>query len=63
MGVLMASAYIGTTLMPPLFGRLAALTGFALFPFVVGAVLVTNSVAVTLLNRQVDAATRLTHRS
>ena len=31
-GVQMASAYLGTMLMPPLFGRLAARLGLGLFP-------------------------------
>lgn len=39
-GVQMAAAYIGTTLMPPLFGLLANHISFALFPFYLGIILV-----------------------
>jgi fucose permease len=56
MGIQMASAYTGTTLMPPLFGRLASLAGFALFPFFIGLVLIIKIIVVELLNRKVDAA-------
>ena len=38
-GVQMASAYIGSCLMPPLFGFLARHVGIALFPFYLLAVL------------------------
>lgn len=33
MGIQMATAYIGSTFMPPLFGLLAKLTGFTMLPF------------------------------
>jgi fucose permease len=56
MGIQMASAYIGTAFMPPLFGRLAAVTGFTLFPLFIGLVLLIKIVVVELLNRKVDAA-------
>ncbi len=39
-GVQMASAYIGSTFMPPLFGVLSNLTGLALMPFYIAAFLV-----------------------
>jgi fucose permease len=54
MGLQMASAYIGTTFMPPLFGRIASYIGFNTFPFFVGAVLVVNIIMVEVLNRKVD---------
>jgi fucose permease len=54
MGLQMASAYIGTTFMPPLFGRIASSIGFTIFPFFVGAVLALNIVMVEILNRKVD---------
>jgi fucose permease len=50
-GMQMASAYVGTTLMPPLFGWIASFTGFVIFPFVVGAVLVLQFAAVEMLNK------------
>lgn len=39
-GVQMAAAYVGTTLMPPLFGLLANHISFALYPFYLGIILV-----------------------
>ncbi len=39
-GVQMASAYLGSTFMPPLFGALSGLTGLALMPFYIAAFLV-----------------------
>jgi fucose permease len=46
MGIQMASAYIGTTLMPPLFGRIAAHVNFALFPFYIGILLIIKIIMV-----------------
>jgi fucose permease len=53
MGIQMASAYIGTTLMPPLFGRLAAYTSFMLFPIFVGAILLIKVLMTTVMNKTV----------
>jgi fucose permease len=54
MGLQMASAYVGTTLMPPLFGRLAAQTGFALFPPVIGMVLLMQIIMTETANKKVS---------
>jgi fucose permease len=54
MGIQMASAYIGTTFMPPLFGRIASYTGFTIFPFFIGIVLALNIIMIELLNKKVD---------
>ena len=43
-GLQMAGAYVGTTLMPPLFGRLAAWFGFAILPVAVIVLLVCQLV-------------------
>lgn len=40
MGIQMASAYVGTTFMPPLFGMLAAFTGYGFLPIFLSASLV-----------------------
>lgn len=40
MGIQMASAYLGTTFMPPLFGLLAGALGYRLFPFYLTAFLI-----------------------
>ncbi len=44
MGYQMASAYVGTTFMPPVFGALASITGMKIFPIVVLFFLVTLTV-------------------
>jgi len=54
MGIQMASAYIGTTFMPPLFGRIASYISFNIFPFFIGGILILNIVMVEILNRKVD---------
>ncbi|MDR3342815.1 MAG: MFS transporter [Treponema sp.] len=53
-GVQMASAYIGTTLMPPFFGRLASLIDFNIFPVFIGIILIVKIIMVELLNKKVD---------
>jgi fucose permease len=55
MGIQMASAYIGTTLMPPIFGRLASHIGFNIFPIFIGIVLVIKIIMIETLNRKVDS--------
>jgi fucose permease len=53
-GIQMASAYIGTTLMPPVFGKLASQINFAIFPLFIGIVLILKIIMVEMLNRKVD---------
>jgi fucose permease len=54
MGIQMASAYIGTTFMPPLFGRITSYFSFNIFPLFIGGILILNIVMVELLNKRVD---------
>jgi len=54
MGIQMASAYIGTTFMPPLFGQVTSFFGFNVFPLFIGGILILNIVMVELLNKRVD---------
>lgn len=54
MGVQMACAFIGVAFMPPLFGRIASYTGFIIFPFFLGAVLIINFILIESLFRKVD---------
>jgi fucose permease len=54
MGIQMASAYIGTTFMPPLFGKITSFLSFRIFPFFIGVILILNIIMVELLNRKVD---------
>jgi fucose permease len=53
MGIQMASAYIGTTFMPPFFGRITAYFGFNIFPFFIGGILILNIIMVELLNKTI----------
>ncbi|MGN0241599.1 MAG: MFS transporter [Candidatus Weimeria sp.] len=55
-GVQMAFAYIGTTLMPPLFGLLANHISFALFPFYLGIILVLMIVMYMNVIRKTEPA-------
>jgi fucose permease len=54
MGIQMASAYIGTTFMPPLFGKITSFLSFSFFPLFTGAILIVNIIMVELLNKNVD---------
>jgi len=54
MGIQMGSAYIGTTIMPPIFGRFAAFMSFGIFPAFIGIVLIVKIVMVEVLNRKID---------
>jgi len=54
MGIQMASAYIGTTFMPPLFGQITSFFGFNIFPLFISGILILNIIMVELLNKKVD---------
>jgi hypothetical protein len=53
MGIQMASAYIGSTVMPPLFGRLASYINFNIFPAFIGVILILKIIMVELVNRKI----------
>jgi len=53
-GMQMSSAYIGVTIMPPLFGRIAGYLDFSIFPFFLGIVLIIMMVVTEMGNRRVD---------
>ncbi|MHB9294195.1 hypothetical protein Holit_03322 [Hollandina sp. SP2] len=55
MGIQMASAYIGTTLMPPIFGRIASYINFDIFPLFIGIILLIKIIMVEILNKKVDS--------
>jgi len=59
MGIQMGSAYIGTTIMPPIFGRLATYMSFGIFPVFIGVVLVVKVVMVEVLNKKIDTIRRI----
>jgi hypothetical protein len=50
----MASAYIGTTLMPPIFGRIASETNFNMFPIFIGIILILKITMIEVLNKKID---------
>jgi fucose permease len=54
MGIQMASAYIGTTFMPPIFGRIASYFSFNIFPLFIGAILIINILMIELSNKKID---------
>jgi len=54
MGIQMGSAYIGTTIMPPIFGRIATSLSFNIFPVFLGIVLIVKIIMVEALNRKID---------
>ena len=54
MGLQVGSAYIGTTLMPPLFGWLASFLRFSIFPIFIGLILVIMIILVEVLNKKAD---------
>jgi fucose permease len=53
-GIQMAGAYIGTTFIPPLFGRMASFTSFNIFPLFLGLVLAINVLMIEILNKKID---------
>jgi fucose permease len=54
MGIQMASAYIGTTLMPLIFGQIASYTSFNIFPIFIGMILIIKIIMVETLNKKID---------
>jgi fucose permease len=58
MGIQMASAYIGTTFMPPLFGGITAFISFKIFPIFIGIILILKIIMVEVLNKKIDKLNR-----
>jgi fucose permease len=55
-GIQMASAYIGTTVIPPIFGGIAAQISFNIFPLFIGILLILKIIMVEVLNKKIDYA-------
>jgi len=55
-GIQMGSAYIGTSIMPPLFGWLASFMSFRILPVFIGIVLIIKFIMVEILNKKIDKA-------
>ncbi|MCL2264493.1 MAG: MFS transporter [Treponema sp.] len=53
-GIQMGCAYIGTSLMPPLFGWLSSFAGFKIFPLFIGIMLIIKIIMTEILNKKVD---------
>jgi len=52
MGIQMGSAYVGTTIMPPIFGWLASYMSFSIFPIYIGIILLVMIITVEAVNRK-----------
>lgn len=52
-GMQVGSAYVGTTIMPPVFGWLTSYLSFSIFPVFIGAVLLVKIILVEVLNFKV----------
>jgi fucose permease len=50
MGIQMGSAYVGTTIMPPIFGWLASYLSFSIFPICIGIILTVMIITVEAVN-------------
>ncbi len=50
----MASTYVGTTFMPPLFGQITSYFGFYMFSLLIGGILILNIVMVELMIKRLD---------
>ena len=53
-GIQMASAYVGITVMPPIFGKIASYTSFNILPVFIGIILVIKIIMIETLNRKTD---------
>jgi len=53
MGIQMGSAYIGTTIMPPIFGWVTSFAGFKIFPVFIGLILAFNIIMIEIVNRKI----------
>jgi len=53
-GIQMASAYVGITIMPPIFGKIASYMSFNILPFFIGIFLVIKIIMIETLNRKTD---------
>ena len=52
MGIQMASAYVGSTFMPPLFGLIGSKLGYGLFPYFLGLMLIIMIVMVSYIYKK-----------
>lgn len=56
MGIQMACAYVGSSVMPPIFGMLASLAGYSLFPIYLAVLLFVMLIMTLALGKKVSAA-------
>jgi len=57
MGLQVGSAYIGSTIMPPVFGWIASFLSFRMFPVFIGFVLIIMIILIEALNRKTNNRT------
>jgi fucose permease len=57
-GLQMAAAYVGSTLMPPIVGWVGQKAGFALLPYYLVACLLALSIGISVCNRKTGFETR-----
>ena len=55
-GIQMGCAYIGTSIMPPIFGWLASCTSFKIYPLFIGIALIVKIILVEIVNIKVEKA-------
>ena len=53
-GIQMGTAYIGTSVMPVLFGWISSFAGFKMFPVFIGILLLVKIIMTEILNKKVD---------
>jgi len=53
MGIQMGTAYIGSTIMPPIFGWFTSFTSFKIFPVFIGIILAVNIIMIEIVNRKI----------
>jgi len=58
MGVQMGCAYIGSTIMPPIFGWVTSFLGFKIFPVFLGVILAVNIIMIKILNKKISSLSK-----
>ncbi|MCL2763052.1 MAG: MFS transporter [Treponema sp.] len=62
-GIQMGSAYVGTTIMPPLFGWIASCMSFNILPIFIGIILIIKVIMVEMVNRKVKQRCSTCHNA
>jgi len=62
-GMQIGCAYIGTTIMPPLFGWLTSFLNFKIFPVFIGLILIIKIIVVEISNKKIDKTRSLENQN